>query len=212
MNLRILTALVMAALAWGQAKKGAPAKSAQASNKLLNPAALTARAPDRFKARFVTTKGEFVLSVRREWAPLGADRFYNLASNGFYDGCAFFRVAPSYVVQFGLNPNPAIQAVWEKNPLKDEPVRHTNGIGYAAYAAAGAHTRTTQIFISMRDNKSLDVQGFSPFGDVTSGLATLVQLYSGYGEKIDQQRVIKLGAAYLRAFPKLDSIKKVVIE
>ena len=186
--------------------KGAP-------NKLLNPAAVNEKAPAEYRAKFTTSKGsEFVIRVNRSWAPLAADRFYNLVKNGFYDGSAFHRVHPGFVAQFGLNANPAIQQQWEKAPLKDEKVVKSNLLSWVGFAADGANSRTTQIYINLKDNKSLDGQGFPPFGDVARGIGALATLHSD-GDKPNQQNIVKQGAAYLkRSFPQMDYVVKAVIE
>ena len=198
--------------AQGAAPKAAATKPA--ANKLMTPEALNEKAPAEYRAKFTTSRGgEFVIRVSRAWAPLAADRFYNLVKNGFYDNSAFHRVHPGFVAQFGLNANPAIQAKWEKAPMKDEKVIKSNLLGWVAFAAYGADSRTTQIYISLKDNKSLDGQGFPPFGDVAKGIGVLAGVYSGYGDKPDQQRIIKQGAPYLkRGFPLMDYVAKAVIE
>lgn len=177
----------------------------------MNPPSLRAKAPDVFKAEFITTKGNFVVEVHRDWAPIGADRFYNLVKNGFYDEASFFRVVPNFVVQFGMSAKPAITQVWEKANLRDEPVKQSNKRGYLCFAAASTpNTRTTQVFINLKDNGgSLDPQGFAPFGDVIEGMDVVDKLYSGYGDNgPDQGRITAQGKPYLdKSFPKLDSIK-----
>ena len=177
----------------------------------MNPASLRAKAPDAFKAEFTTTKGTFIVEVHRDWAPIGADRFYNLVKNGFYDEASFFRVVPNFVVQFGMNAKPAITQAWEKANLRDDPVKQSNKRGYLCFAATQSpNTRTTQVFINLKDNGgSLDPQGFAPFGNVTEGMEVVDKLYSGYGDNgPDQGRITAQGKPYLdKGFPKLDSIK-----
>jgi cyclophilin family peptidyl-prolyl cis-trans isomerase len=204
-----LTLPVVALLA--QPKGGATAK---APNKLMNPAALNEKAPNEYRAKFTTSKGsEFIIRVERAWAPLAADRFYNLVKNGFYDGSAFHRVHPGFVAQFGLNANPAIQAKWEKAPLKDEKVVKSNLLGWVGFAASGADSRNTQIYINLKDNTSLNGQGFPPFGEVSKGIGGFARIYGGYGDKPNQQTITKQGAAYWkRAFPLMDFVVKAVIE
>src|ERR1700761_594788 len=114
---------------------------------LSNPAALTAQAPAEYKVKFDTSKGVFVVEVHRDWAPLGADRFYNLVKNGFYDNARFFRVISGFMVQFGINGDPKVSAVWHDANIKDDPVRQTNQRGTISFATAGPNTRTTQVFI-----------------------------------------------------------------
>lgn len=183
-----------------------------------NPAALNAQAPAIYKAKFDTSKGPFVLEVHRDWAPNGADRFYNLVQNGFYDNARFFRVISGFMVQFGINGDPKISSVWHDANIPDDPVRQGNQRGFITFATAGPNTRTTQVFINYADNRALDRQGFSPFGRVISGMNVVDALYAGYGEGApqglgpDQGRVQKQGNAYLvRNFPKLDYIKKAAI-
>jgi peptidyl-prolyl cis-trans isomerase A (cyclophilin A) len=182
---------------------------------LLNPASLKAKAPDVFKAQFTTTKGDFVVEVHRDWSPNGADRFYNLVKNGFYDGVVFYRVVPNFMVQFGISGNPKIEAAWAHANLRDDPLKQGNKRGRITYAMAGPNTRTTQVFINFRDNSNLDSQGFTSFGEVTDGMDVVDKLYSGYGDMQEQgghgPSVSKFeveGNAYLtKNFSQLDSIK-----
>jgi peptidyl-prolyl cis-trans isomerase A (cyclophilin A) len=190
----------------------------QARN-LENPAALNERAPDTYKARFETSKGPFVIEVNRAWAPNGADRFYNLVKNGFYDDVRFFRVLNGFMAQFGINGDPKISARWREARIQDDPVQQSNKRGYVTYAMAGPNTRTSQIFINFGDNAALDRQGFSPFGRVTSGMNVVDALNAEYGEGAprgrgpDQGRVQMEGNAYLtKDFPKLDFVRKATIE
>jgi peptidyl-prolyl cis-trans isomerase A (cyclophilin A) len=174
---------------------------------LFHPAALTAKAPAQFEATFKTTAGDFVVQVTRAWAPLGADRFYNLVKHGYFTDAAFFRVVPGFVVQFGLSANPALNKVWSNAAIKDDPVTQSNHLGYLTFATAGANTRTTQLFISLADNTRLDSMGFAPFGQVTSGMDVVQKIYSGYGESPDQAAITAEGKPYLdKNFPKLDHI------
>ncbi len=185
---------------------------------LSNPAALRETAPATYKARFETSKGGFVIDVTREWAPNGADRFFNLVKNGFYDGVRFFRVLDGFMAQFGINGDPAISAKWRDARISDDPVRQSNRRGFVTYAMAGPNTRTSQVFINFGDNSALDKQGFSPFGQVSSGMNVVDTLHSGYGEGAprgqgpDQGRVQMEGNAYLtKNFPRLDFVKKATI-
>ena len=190
-----------------------------AQGNLSNPAALREAAPATYKAKFETSKGVFVIQVNRDWAPIGADRFYNLVKNGFFDNARFFRVIRSFMVQFGIHGDPAIQRGWKAAAIKDDPVRASNKRGNITFATAGPNTRTTQVFINFKDNESLDGQGFAPFGQVVSGMEIVDSLYSGYGEGApsgrgpDQSRIQAEGNAYLtRDFAQLDFIKKATIE
>lgn len=181
--------------------------------RLRNPAALNEQAPATYKARLDTAKGPFVVEVTREWAPIGADRFYNLVKNGFYDDTRFFRVVPNFMVQFGINGTPAIQGVWREARIKDDPVKQSNKRGYITFATAGPGTRTSQVFINFRDNGGLDGQGFAPFGRVVEGMDLVDKINAEYGERPAQGRLQMEGNAYLnKEFPKLDYIKQATIE
>jgi peptidyl-prolyl cis-trans isomerase A (cyclophilin A) len=215
--------LLTAGILWGQPQvqetAGKPASQRSAARpSLLKPSSLNEQAPTTFKAKFTTTKGDFVVEVTRAWAPLGADRFYNLVKNHFYDSAAFFRVLPGFVAQFGLSAKPEISRVWASATFKDDPVTQSNLEGYLTFATAGPNTRTTQLFINLANNQNLDGMGFAPFGKVTEGMDVVQKLYSGYGEGgpggngPDQGRVTNEGKAYLdKSFPLLDSIKTAVV-
>ena len=179
----------------------------------LVPAAMTETAPATFKANLDTTKGMIVIEVHRDWAPLGADRFYNLVKNGFYDEVRFFRVIPNFMAQFGMNGTPAIQKNWSNATMKDDPVKQGNKRGFVSYGKTGApNSRTTQLFINFRDNTNLDPQGFAAFGEVVSGMNFVDQIFSGYGDEPDQSLITAQGNAYLmKQFPKLDYIKTATI-
>lgn len=221
MSKTILTAMTAVALAAATLAAGAaprpPAQKKSAANaqaSLTDPSSLKEKAPATFRAKFTTTKGDFVIEVTRAWAPLGADRFYNLVKNGFYDQASFFRVLPGFVVQFGISAKPSVAMMWHDATIKDDPVKESNTRGTVTFATAGANTRTTQVFINLADNASLDRMGFAPFGKVVKGMDVIGKLYSGYGEGApqgkgpDQSRITNEGKAYLdKNFPKLDSIK-----
>ncbi|MEX0753391.1 MAG: peptidylprolyl isomerase [Xanthobacteraceae bacterium] len=207
----------LAGLALAASALTAPAFG-QAGN-LANPAALNEKAPATFKAKFDTSKGVFVVEVRRDWAPNGADRFYNAVKNGFYDNARFFRVMSDFMAQFGINGDPKISAVWRAARIKDDPVKQSNKRGYLTYATSGPDSRTTQVFISFKDNSGLDAQGFAPFGQIVSGMNVVESLYGGYGDGPprgrgpDQARLQFEGNAYLaKDFPRLDYVKKATIE
>jgi peptidyl-prolyl cis-trans isomerase A (cyclophilin A) len=200
----------------GAAKTGAAktvtAAPAASRAALLNPAGLRAKAPELFKVKLTTTKGDIDIEVHRAWAPLGTDRFYNLVRNRYFTGAAFFRVVPNFIVQFGMSPDPAVGKVWQNANIKDDPRTQTNKRSYVVFATAGPNTRTTQLFINLKDNAFLDAQGFAPFGVVTEGMAVVEQLYSGYGETPDQGLILTQGKAYLdKNFPKLDTIKSAAV-
>lgn len=186
--------------------------------KLKTPAAFTEKAPATYKAKFDTSKGAFVITVHRDWAPLGADRLYNLVKAGFYDDVRFFRVIPGFMAQFGIHGRPSVMEAWRPARLKDDPVKQSNMRGYVTFATAGPNTRTTQLFINFKDNANLDKMGFAPVGEVTTGMDVVDKLYDGYGEGAprgkgpDQGAMQMEGNAYLtKSFPKLDYIKTATI-
>jgi peptidyl-prolyl cis-trans isomerase A (cyclophilin A) len=193
------------------AAEPAPAPRAGFDRALLRPGALAEKAPDTYQVKFVTTRGDFIVTVTRAWAPLGADRFYNLVKHHFYDNASFFRVVPGFVVQFGISAYPPVAAAWANANIKDEPVIGSNKRGYLTYAKTSMpNTRSTQVFINLKDNAGLDPQGFSPFGVVDGkGMNVVEMLYDQYGDNgPDQDQLTRLGKPYLdKNFPKLDSIK-----
>jgi peptidyl-prolyl cis-trans isomerase A (cyclophilin A) len=184
---------------------------------LLDPGAPEWRvtAPATFKAKFSTSKGDFTVEVTREWAPQGADRFYALVKNGYYDDVRFFRVLGNFMAQFGIHGVPAVNSVWRNASIADDPVTQSNVRGMITYAKRpGKNTRTTQIFINFKDNSMLDRDGFAPFGKVIEGMDVVDKLYNGYGEGAprgagpDQGRVQGEGNEYLnKDFPQLDYVK-----
>jgi len=193
--------------------------SAQAS--LKNPASLTEKAPASYKVKFDTSAGVFVIQVTRDWAPLGADRFYNLVKNGYYDDVRFFRAIKGFMVQFGINGDPAVNAAWRNARIGADPVKQGNKPMYITYAmGASPDTRTTQVFINYGDNSaSLDKLGFAAFGQVVEGSDVVMKINTEYGEGAprgkgpDQARAQTEGNAYMtKEFPRLDYIKKATIE
>jgi cyclophilin family peptidyl-prolyl cis-trans isomerase len=189
------------------------------SKSLLQPDSLNAQAPAKYLAKFETTKGAFVVEVTRAWAPRGADRFYNLVKNGFFKDASFFRVIPGFVVQFGMSADPMVSMAWHEARIPDDPVTQSNQRGSLTFATSGRNSRTTQVFINLKDNTQLDRMGFAPFGKVVKGMEVVEKLYSGYGDAPpggngpDQTRINNDGKPYLdKEFPKLDSIKEAVIE
>jgi peptidyl-prolyl cis-trans isomerase A (cyclophilin A) len=207
-----LAALVSLTLVVGG---GVLAAQGGAAKALLNPAALKETAPATYTVNFDTSVGSFVVTVHRDWAPHGADRFYNLVKNGFYNDARFFRAIPNFMVQFGIHATPAVSAAWRNARLPVDKVTQSNRRGFITYAmGASPDTRTTQVFINFRDNSGLDKMGFAPFGQVTSGMEVVDKIYTGYGEGAprgkgpDQGRIQSEGNAYLtKAFPQLDYIK-----
>ena len=197
-----------------EATASAPAAAPRSGydHALLRAALLKDKAPETFQVKFTTTRGDFAVTVNRAWAPIGADRFYNLVRHHFYDNASFFRVVPGFVVQFGISAYPPVSAAWEKANIQDEPVTQSNKRGYLTYAKTSMpNTRATQIFINLKDNAGLDRQGFSPFGVVDAqGMKVVDMLYDQYGDSSgpDQDQISKLGKPYLdKGWPKLDSIK-----
>jgi peptidyl-prolyl cis-trans isomerase A (cyclophilin A) len=202
-------AAVAVALALGAAM-------AATSEKLTDPAKLIEKAPATFKAKFETTKGIFVIEVHRDWAPAGADRFYNLVKNGYFSDVKFFRVVPGFVVQFGIHGDPSIASKWLKSNIQDDPVKESNKRGNLTFAMSSQpNSRSVQMFINLRDNTALDAKGFAPIGKVTSGMEVVDKLYDGYGEGLTQLqgRIASEGNAFLeKNYPNLDGIKKATIE
>jgi peptidyl-prolyl cis-trans isomerase A (cyclophilin A) len=183
---------------------------------LKNPAAFKEQAPAVFKANFETDIGSFVIEVHRDWSPNGADRFYNLVKGVFFDNCRFFRVVPGFMVQFGINGDPAVSAAWMSARIPDDPVKQSNKRGYVTFAKPDApNARSTQVFINYVDRNSfLDPSGFAPFGQVITGMEVVDKFNAKYGEKTtaDQGNIFAKGNAYLeQTYPGLNFIKKATI-
>lgn len=187
---------------------------------LLDPEAATqGEAPAKFKAKFITSAGDFVIEFHRAWAPIGVDRAYHLIKADYYKGIAFFRTVPNFMVQFGIHANPSVSKAWENFTIKDDPVTKSNTVGMVTFAKRNIpDTRLTHLFINYRDNSMLDAQGFAPIGEVVEGMAVVERLYGGYGDGPpmgrgpDQGALTEQGNPYLqKQFPKLDYIKDVVI-
>jgi peptidyl-prolyl cis-trans isomerase A (cyclophilin A) len=211
-KLLVLLALLVPALA---ACGGGGGSSSGPPDALLHPDKLTKKAPQLFDINFHTTKGDFVISVHRTWAPQGADRLYNLAKNHFFDGQKFFRVVPNFVTQFGISPYPDVSKAWSQATIPDDTITVHNTKGAVSFAAAGPNTRTTQIFINLNNNPQLDVDQFAPVGNVSSGMDVVESLYSGYKDNPTphQPEMQNQGNAWLeKHYPKLDSIKTAVVE
>jgi peptidyl-prolyl cis-trans isomerase A (cyclophilin A) len=175
--------------------------------------------PAKYRVKFETTAGDFVVEVHREWAPIGADRFYELVKSGFYDECKFFRVIQKpepFMVQFGISGDPKVMDKWRDNQIKDDPVRKSNKRGMITFAKTGRpNSRTTQVFINYGNNSRLDNMGFAPFGEVIGdGMDVVEKLYSDYGgDPSDEQEAIQReGNKFLeKKYPKLDGIKKATL-
>lgn len=201
-----LTLLVLVAL-----MSAAPAS--QAPSPLLNPAALTDQAPASFLATVSTSVGTFVMQVRREWAPNGADRFYNLAKHGYYDQNRFFRVIPKFMAQVGIHGDPAIAAAWKDATIAADRPLLSNTRGRVTFAKGTlASSRTTQFFINYGDNSRLDIDGFAPFGEIITSMVLVERIYSEYGEGPDQGAILANGNPFLlRNFPRMDYIRGIGI-
>lgn len=166
------------------------------------------QAPDTYRVKLETTAGPVVIDVKRELAPIGADRFYRLVKEGYYDDMRVFRVVDGFVAQFGMAGDPKVNAKWDNATINDDPVKTSNKKGTVTFATSGPDSRTTQLFINLGDNAGLDRQGFSPFGSVTEGMGSVEKFHSGYGERPNQGRIGAQGNAYLDAqFPKLTKIE-----
>lgn len=211
-----LILIVSAVTAFADNPKPEPAVKNPA---LLDPSLATERAPDLFKVKMETTAGDLVIEVHRDWAPRGADRFYNLVKIGYFDDIAFFRVLSGFMAQVGMHGDPRVSAVWLNSNIQDDPVKKSNTRGMVTFAMAGQpNTRSAQIFINYGDNSYLDESGFAPFGQVVEGFESAEALYSGYGEGApqgrgpSQARLYRGGNDYLKGeFPKLDYIVKATI-
>jgi len=216
--IRPIASLLVAGLALATVSVGA--EQAAARKALMNPAAMKTQAPATYKVKFDTSAGEFIIQVTRDWAPNGADRFYNLVRSGFYDDTRFFRAIAGFMVQWGIHGDPAVSAVWRNARIAVDPVKQSNKRGFITYAmGASPDTRTTQVFINFRNNTNLDSMGFAPFGEVVAGMDVVDKINTMYGEGAprgkgpEQGRIQSEGNAYLmKSFAKLDYIKKATIE
>ena len=204
---------VMAAVVAGLALMVSCGKPAQKSVKM-------EQAPPEYKVKVQTTKGDFVILVHRAWSPLGADHFAELVKMGYYDNNAFFRALKGFVVQWGMNGDPAVNKSWSQITIKDDPPKVSNKTGSVVFAQTGEpNSRTTQVFVNTGNNSgSLDAQGFTPFGEVVQGMDVVMDLYTGYGDGPPQGQgpsqaaIADIGTPYLEEhFPKLDYIKKATL-
>jgi len=195
--------------------KPAPTVAAPAAAKddpLLNPQLASDTAPERYAVKLDTTKGDIVIDVERAWAPVGADRFYNLVKIGYFSDNAFFRVVKNFMAQVGLHGQPEVNRAWRRARIKDDPVTQKNVRGMVTFATSGKDSRVNQFYVNLVDNLRLDAMGFAPFGKIRD-MAVVDQLYSGYGEGAPggrgprQALIQNAGNAYLMAeFPQLDYI------
>lgn len=195
--------------ATAEAAAAEPAKE-EAPVKPEDTSAWPAAAPDVYRMKFEASNGDFVIEVHKEWAPLGAERFYQICKEGVYNDARFFRVVPGFVVQWGIPGDPNVAAQWKESTIKDDPVVQTNAPGMISFATSGPNTRTTQVFINFKNNMNLDGMGFAPFGKVVEGMDVVNKINAQYREQPDQQMIQTRGNAYLKsAFPKMDYIKAV---
>ena len=164
--------------------------------------------PAKYRAKFTTTKGEFVIEVTSTQAPLAAERFYRLLEEDYYSGCPVYRVRPGFVVQWGISDSPRKTAKWNQEYMPDEPRTVSNTRGTVACASAGKDSRTMQVFVNLGNNSPLDNQGFSPFGRVISGMSVFAN-FEGFGDNVNQPQLVREGGSYVEMFfPKMDRITK----
>ncbi len=216
-RLLALLLTILAAAACG-GSSGEEEETTVQRNPLLRPDDFEETAPAEYRVTLRTSEGDVVIQVHRDWAPLGADRFYNLAQAGFYDDSRVYRVVPGFMAQFGLNADPYVNQAWKSEYLVDDPVVESNTRGRVAFAKGGVHTRTTEVFISYKDNSALDEEGFAPIGEVVEGMDVVDAFYSDYGDGPPrgdgpyQAMAQARGNAYLDAeFPELTKIHEVTV-
>lgn len=194
----------------------------QSAKALLNPEApaMKARAPELFNVRMETSQGVMVIEVQRDWAPFGADRFYNLVRAGYYDQVRFHRIRKDTWAQFGINGDPKISNVWRTRTIPDDLRRESNVRGTLAFAFVVPNGRTTQIFINLRDNSAThDKEPFVPFGRIIAGIEVADKLYAEYGEAAGggmragkQAPLFEGGNEWLKQnFPRLDYILRATV-
>ncbi len=211
----VLIVLAISSLALAQSEE----KVAQPNPALFDSKLATEKAPDSFRVKMQTTAGNLVIEIHREWAPHGADRFFNLVKIGYYNDVAFYRVLPGFMAQAGMNGDPKVSAAWLNSYIPADELRQSNTKGRVSYAMGGdPGSRSAQFFINYGDNSYLDEMGFAPFGEVVEGFETVQALYSDYGEGApkgngpNQTKLYRGGNAYLKGgFPKLDYIVSAVL-
>lgn len=174
--------------------------------------------PEAYRVKLETTKGDIVIEVKREWSPRGSDHFWDLVKSRFYDGVKFHRVIRGFIAQFGINGNPKTHQLYAQLQIADDPLKLKNKRGTVAFAKLGPNTRTTEVYINLRDNPILDTTSFVPFGRVVEGLDVADQLSFMYGELgpkgagPDPAKAATQGNEYLeRQFPRLDAIKSATV-
>ena len=216
-------AVAVAALVGAGCAPGNERSALSSREILLDPTlpAWSEAAPDTFLARFETSAGDFAIEVVRAWAPIGADRFYNLVRHGYYDDARFHRTVPDFIVQWGLAGDPEVTGAWIGETIPDDDaVVASNVRGTIAFAFTESHTRTTQVYINLVDNSRLDAQGFPPFGRVVEGMEVVDRIYPGYGESSggglrrgEQSAIVAGGNDYLdREFPMLTRLLRATVE
>lgn len=226
---RIVSALMTIAFVWGggcathlgrqlssQVQAQGNEQSQTAKNPaLLDPSLANKTAPDIYKVKVETSKGDFVIKVDRSWAPNGADRFYNLVDIGYFKDIAIFRAIEGFMFQFGIHGDPTVSKKWRDANIKDDPAAGvSNRPGFITFANAGPNTRSVQLFINLGDNRRLDNMGFTPFGQVVEGADVVLKINTEYGENppdVQGSFQARGNEFILRKFPKLDMIKSVTL-
>lgn len=224
MRTTLLLPFLLAA-ACGKERSEAPAgvpdrqtSRAPLSEALLHPERATEKAPEKFRVRFETTKGAFVIEATRAWAPNGVDRLYNLVRIGYYNDVAFFRVLKGFVAQFGMHGEPKVMQRWASETIGDDPVAQSNRRGMVTFAAGQApNTRSVQLFVNLADNPELDRMGFAPIAVVVEGMEVVDRLHGVPRNREDlvpnQQLIAMGGNIYLRQdYPRLDYVRSAAIE
>jgi peptidyl-prolyl cis-trans isomerase A (cyclophilin A) len=217
-RLRLVAMAVVVGLAWGCKGSAEESSKEQVQPSAAKAASEPVKAPDSFAVKLVTTKGDIVIDVHREWSPNGADRFFDLVKRGYYTDVAFFRVVDGFMAQAGISGDSALNREWRNKGIPDDPVKQSNTKGTVTFAMSGRpNSRTTQFFINFVDNERLDGMRFAPFGKVRD-MSVVEKLYKEYGEGAprgsgpSQPRIQQEGNAYLKKeFPHLDYIKSAVI-
>ncbi len=195
------------------ARAAATVDSTAAAPTIPPPQASPVKSPDRFRVQFVTSRGTFTVDVTRALAPRGADRFYELVTNRFYEQTRFYRVVPGFITQWGIHGDTAVSAKWQDATIADDPPRTPNVRGTVSFAANGKNSRATEIFVATGDNRAtLDKQNFAPFGNVIDGMDVVEKISAEYGEEPNHAKIVRQGNSYLgRWFPALDYVKHVVL-
>ena len=191
-------------------KPAADAPLAEPDPRLLAPEKATETAPDTFKVKFTTSKGEFTVEAHRDWSPNGADRFYNLVKIGFFNEVRFFRVIPGFVAQFGIHGHPQVAKAWQNANIQDEPVKEGNKRGRLVFAKGGPNSRSTQFFINFKENTQLDAMGFPAFAEIVGGMDVVDAINKEYadGPSSHQGEITRFGNPWLKKqYPNLDYIK-----